>query len=386
MEKLTKDRLKNSTYYCASGFDLQPLLRIGDITTDFIYVSIDINKEKYINSIKSYVYNLNIKENYTILKINSICDFNLTDIEHPNQGQLINRIPEWMSDNDFENYLANFNELRKNSEHFNLHINFTLTIGTIEKSLNLFYITGEALATYEAIFVNQDIAPKFFISIQSGLIEIPTRFTNNMFESHSNRPKVWIRGVWSNSSFDNESFRPDVFNISGFYNKKIGEFRNWDSQMGINIKGTTDDSKKYRVVRAYGEEKLWNFSDEDKSIVYESKNKNLKIRKLLENWTENLTENYSDGLADFDLTNFNNPKNENTILLSIDYIYEEYKFIAEQHPKIKAYKKAIMQMGHYESTEMYLTMFIESFKVINNVKLYIDIYYKSELDFKRDFK
>ncbi len=65
MEKLTKERLKNSAYYCAAGIDLQPLLRFGDITSDFIYVSVDIKREEYINSIKSYVDNLNTKKNKT---------------------------------------------------------------------------------------------------------------------------------------------------------------------------------------------------------------------------------------------------------------------------------------------------------------------------------
>lgn len=385
MEKLTKDRLRNASYYCAAGIDLQPLLRFGDITSDFIYVSVDINREEYINSIKSYIDNLNTKKNKTYLKINSILDFKLSDIEHPKQGQLINRIPEWMGDNDFENYLANFNELRKKSEHYNLHINFTLTIGSIKKSLNLFYITGESLATYEAIFVSQDIAPKIFISIQSGLIEIPSRCTNRMFETHSQRPKVWIRGVWTDSNVNHEYIRPDVFNLYGLYNKNIGEFRNWDSQMEINIAGTTDSSKKYRVVKAYGEKKEWEICEEVKDIVFESKNKNLKIRKLLENWNGNLAENYSDGLAGFDLSDFHNKRNENIILLPIEYIFEEYKFIAKKHPKIKAYKKAIMGIGNYESEEMYLPKFIEDFKVINNVKLYIDVYYKNELDFRREF-
>ena len=385
MEKLTRDRLRNASYYCAAGIDLQPLLRFGDITSDFIYVSVDISKEKYINSIKSYVNNLNTTKNKTILKINSILDFKLSDIAHPKQGQLINRIPEWMGDNDFKNYLAIFNELRIKSEHYNLHLNFTLTIGSIEKSLNLFYITGESLATYEAIFVSQDIAPKIFISIQSGLIEIPSRFTNRMFETHSQRPKAWIRGVWTDSDSNHKYIRPDVFNLYGLYNKNIGEFRNWDSQMGIYIAGTTDSSLKYRVVKAYGEKMEWEIGEEDKEIVFESKNKNLKIRKLLENWNDSLAENYSDGLADFDLSDFHNQRNENIILLPIEYIYEEYKFIALKHPKIKAYKKAIMQIGNHESEEMYLPEFIEDFKVINNVKLYIDIYYKSELDFRRDF-
>ena len=44
-----------------------------------------------------------------------------------------------------------------------------------------------------------------------------------------------------------------------------------------------------------------------------------------------------------------------------------------------------MGIGNYESEEMYLPKFIEGFKVINNVKLYIDVYYKNELDFRREF-
>ncbi len=385
MDKLSSDRLKNSVYYCAAGIDLQPLLRFGDITSDFVYVSIGIKRKDLIKGLETFVANLNIQKNNTILKINSIHNFDFHDIDYLDQGHLFYRKPDWISDNDFARYKASFSELIINSEQYKLHVNFTLFIGPIERSLDLFYISGEGLSVYEALFVIQNIAPKIFISIQSGLIEVPSVFTNRMFASHTNRPKVWIRGVWTDNSIYNEDFRPDVFNISGHFNKQIGDFRNWDSHLGANVQGVTDDSKKYRLVKGYGEEKEWTLSDDDRNILYESKNKNLRIRKLFQHWSGDLYENYSDGLADFDFSNFKMKLNKDSTILYLDNIYEEYKFISEQHPKIKAYKKAILQIGEFESTEMYLSHFIKSFKVINNVKLIIDIYYKNELDFIRSF-
>ena len=38
MYKLSKDALSKSAYYCAAETDIQPLLRFGDIISDFIYL------------------------------------------------------------------------------------------------------------------------------------------------------------------------------------------------------------------------------------------------------------------------------------------------------------------------------------------------------------
>jgi hypothetical protein len=399
MNKLTKEGLKNCAFYCAAGIDLQPLLRFGDIVSDFIYASIDIKKKEFIEGIKLFVDNLNKGKGEIVLEIISISDFQVSDIEHPKQNRVINKVPEYMNSNDYKDYLDNFNRERMEAEHYNLHINFTLKIGNIVKSLNLFHITGEALATYEALFVRQNIAPKIFISIQTGLIEIPSRFTNTMFESHSQRPKVWIRGVWTDDPW-NQSVEMDVntdgvFTPFGLYNKKIGEFRNWDSQMGVKIDGTTDPSKKYRVVRAYGESEYWNNTEKDEVII---EMEGIKVRKLFKSFNSGLHKDYAVHYSNYWKEYHQNeilfieypqlPNQLNSLKYNnsnyLDRVYQEYVFFANNYSNAESYNRASMPYGS-EAEEGYISTFIKEFQIVNDIKLHLDIYYRCELDFNRDF-
>lgn len=371
MYLLNKKQLSESIYYCGAGVDLQPLLRFGDIITDYVYVSTDIGKKELINGINTYVERLNFNGD-SILMVNDIQEIKLSDIEHKLQDQLIAK-PNYFNDEQFKNYFENFDPIRRRSEHFYLLIKFKLKIGVFEKELRVFYIIGEALATYDVLYDQQNISSKIFISIQTGLIERPAEFSDKMFSSYKCKPKVWIRGVWTND-FDDVSKYPDVFNTSGIYNKQIGEFRNWDSHLGIEIEGVTDRSNKYRIVRAYGEKSEWEI--ECKEIIFE--NKGLRIRKILAEMNITTNSKYTIGKYNIELPRITKTNN------FLNDIYDEYISLEKKYPDIQIYEKAIIPYG-YESGHLYISDFIKKFKQINNKELAIDIYYKNELDFNRDF-
>jgi hypothetical protein len=372
MYLLTKKQLSESIYYCGAGIDLQPLLRFGDFITDYVYVSTDLRKNDLINGINRYVERLNSNGD-SILLVNDIQEINLSDIEHKVQDQLIAK-PQYLNNEQFRNYTESFNQIRIKSEHFYLLIKFKLKIGVFEKELRVFYIIGEALATYEALYAQQNILAKIFISIQTGLIERPALFSDNMFRSYKCKPKVWIRGVWTNDEFGISSKYPEVFNTYGIYNKQIGEFMNWDSHLGIQIEGVTDRSNKYRIVKAYGEKNVWEI--ENKEIILESKG--LTVRKIFAEMNITTNSKYTIGKYNIELpraTKTNNFLND---------IYCEYLYLDKKYPNIQIYEKAIIPYG-YESGNLYISDFVKKFKQINNKQLVIDIYYKNELDFNRDF-
>ena len=389
MYRLTKDDLTKSAYYCAAETDIQPILRFGDIISDFIYVSVGIKEFEFIAAINSKIDNLCSQINCeNILKINSIEKFDLTEIEHPHNHQLFQGKPEYMNDNDFQNYLKIFNELRNCSPiHYNLVINFTLKIGEIEKSINVYHISGEALATYDAIFVKQNIAPKIFLSIQSGVIEIPKIFTDKMFELHEKRPLVWVRGIEVNHPKYN--FRPvrewdifqydNVFTPFGVFDKTIGNFDFWDSKFGINISG--DTTKRWRNVKAFGESRFWdNLQDE---VIIEKEN--IKIRKLLKSldWSKAINENYTK-IPKRDPKQTPQTFDVNFDGFLLNSVYKEYKNVSEIH-NICEYKIGAQSWNNFEAFELYINEFVSNFKSINNLKLSIDLYYEYPLDFKRDF-
>lgn len=380
MYRLTKEELIDSVYYCAAGIDLQPLLRLGDISSNFIYVSIGLKKQELLDGLNDYINNLNKFYDEQILKINSVVEIDISDIEHPKQNQLIIRVPEYMGSYDFRNYLDVFNSVRKNAEHYYLMFTFTLKLGNYEKTINVYYLTGEALATYEAIYSNQEIAPKVFISIQSGLIEKPERYTNRMFESHKVLPKVWIRGVWSSAEDLSDNLKSGVFVPYGIFNKEIGKFINWDSQMDVLIDGTTNELNSLRLVRAYGQSEFWHINPKHE-ILYESKG--ILIRKVFARFEDRLSKNYSIGVHP-NLINELDNLNINIRLNYLDKVYEEYKYFSKKYQQDENYKRAIMPYA-FEAQEGYINEFVEKFIKVNNTHLTIDIYYINELDFKRDF-
>ena len=379
MYRLTKNDLSNSAYYCAAETDIQPLLRFGDIISDYIYVSVGISENEFIENLKSKVQILCSQDNCgNILRINSIEKFNLSEIEHPHKNQLFQGKPEYMNDHDFNIYQINFNELRKNSEHYNLLITFTLKIGEIEKILRIYHYTGEALATYDAIFSKQFIAPKIFISVQTGIIEIPSKFTNKMFELHSKRPLVWIRGIEYEKNeiyqvaYDREL--DNVFSTNGVYDEIIGEFMSWDSKFGIE--SSFDYTKSWRYIKAFGESQYW--SEIANEIITEDNN--VKIKKLLKPFNNN----YTKALGSIDRQEISENIKYKYDGYLLNTFFEEYKYVSENY-KIDEYRIASQAYNLFECYELYNNEFISNFRSLNNMKLSIDLYYKNKLDYKRDF-
>lgn len=387
MYKLSKQQLSNSAYYCAAGIDLQPLLRFSDIIDDFIYVSVDIKKETLINGITKSIKNLN-EEIGDFLSLESCENFKLSEIEHPKQDKYLNWKPSYLTDRQFREYMDAFLPLAKKCEHYYIHFKIKRKIGNNEKLLNLYYITGEALASYDALYVQQKIAPKIFISIQTGVIEIPEQFSDKMFREHDQKPLIWLRGVWG-SDFENYS----VFKNYGIFNKEIGMFTNWDSGLGVKIEDVTNPEKNVNTVMAYGQSINWSndFQKETKKAEF------IEINKLLQPYNGSYDTDYTIGARDSRQTNFwsENEKIRKYIddksvrkispaLLLQEYlhiIYLEYEYFANQ-PDTSEFRRSLIPMG-YESEEIYIDEFLKNFASINNVKLILDIYYNNPLDYTR---
>jgi hypothetical protein len=368
---LSKSGLENSAYYCGSGIDLQPLLRFSDIVDNFVYVCVGIERQQWIAGIRHFVDRLNDGCECPKLEILTVKNININDIEHPSASHFL-PLPAYLTQQEYDDYVIAFIPFF-NRQRFVFEIAFRVYCGCDKfKEIKLYCVHGEALATYEAFYVRQNIAPKIFISIQAGLIEQPAVFTNRMFELHRHRPKVWVRGVWTNNPYGFDHFFPHVFNPYGLYDTKIGEFWDWDPCHGYFIEGTTDpENMPYRIVRAFGESNRWRI--DNNSVVLEGDM--LQITKIRGHYNGVMVGRYNLGRLDLPPSGYCGNY--------LQFLYERYVEWANQHPGQIA-TIAVIPSG-YEMTEGCMEDFVRTFKPVNNVRLEADIFYTEALDFFRRF-
>jgi hypothetical protein len=370
--RLTKEQLKESAYYCAAGIDLQPVLRFGDIISDFIYVTVGLSKKELIAGLENFINDLNpsLGDLDAKLEILSVSDINLKEIEHKRPRRLVQEVPDYFTREDFENYQNSIKPFYHRKDDYYLEFNLLLKIGHLERNIRLFHITGEALATYDVIFRKQNIAPKVFISIQTGLIEIPEKISNRMFELSSAKPKVWLRGVWVKSEDSyNESYndyKPNVFNVAGVFNEQIGEYRGWKVISSSEINSIFNASKTYRIVKAYGLKEEW-----QNVGTVEFQSQGLIVNKKFEKYNSNLAPNYHFNKVHFPLS-------------GLFELHEEIKVFSNENPEIKEILIAILPSG-YESFEVMLNEFMTNYDSSKDFNLTIDIYYINKSDLHRVF-
>lgn len=365
--KLTKEQLTESAYYCAAGIDLQPLLRFGDVIDDFVYVSVGITKDEFLNGINEFIESVipELERDNASLVITSINEINLNDIEHPFNKRLVSEKPNYFNDDDFKSYINNFNHFYNKKDDFHLEIIFSLKVANIEKSIRLFHLSGEALATYDIIYRKQDIAPKIFLSIQSGMIEIPDLFSNKMFELSTSKPKIWIRGVWEKNEFLTFNHF-NVFNTKGFYNEQIGEFRDWKINITNHIKYTTNENKQLRIVKTYGNDKEWN-TIENTTLSKSG----LIINKILGRYNRTMESAYDIAPTYFPFSR-------------LFEIQEYFDFNLKEKNVSNEVKIALIPCG-FEVYEMVVKAFFENYIPINDLTIILDIYYANKADFNRNF-
>ena len=371
--RLSKKQLENSVYYCGAGVDFQPILRFGDIVENFVYVTSGLTKNEFLNGIDEFIKNTygELNKNDSSLKKVSFSSISINEIEHPISTRLILGKPDYFSQDDFDNYLLSIGQFINKQDEFHLEICFILKIGIIEKSIRLFHLSGEALATYDIIYRRQNIAPKVFISIQTGLIEIPSRFSNRLFELSLVKPKIWLRGVWTSTDDRKNHIHADlkVFNTIGIFNQRIGEYRNWQVLNSVSINSNYDLNKKYRKVRAFGEKEFWNKLN--KTISFSKQG--ITINKILGGYDHtSMSENYNIIKEHFPLIKISE------IVPEVSEYYRCNKNSVENKVKV------CIVPGGFECFECMLQPFFESFNENMEWEIQIDIYYVNKCDYYRD--
>ena len=373
---LTPDQMSASVYYGAAGIDIQPLLRFGDMASDFIYVNAGLECNEFIRGVGHALRSLEADHPGMLRCIE----------RHPVgrlPGPLLVGYPAFMNEGQRSSYQETFGPYRRDAGTCCWMFRFELRVGTSIRELRLWHFNGEAIATYDIMFIRRKLAPKIFISIQQGLLERPDYLTNAMFASCSVRPKVWVRGIWSTTEFP--CFDREVFDAVGIYNQKIWETSGWNADFGYHIEGTTDPRHHpYRCVAGYGEMEVWDQIAPSGDIT-ELYGDHVTIRKRNIRHTPTLHFGYTSKTNNDIQAILAIPPNPPCVrYYSADALKQcEYERVAHLSPPV--YTTFRYAWCHYQSQEMYYEEFVNRFTSLHGVHLECDIFYMWPLEYQRNF-
>ncbi len=153
-----KDVLQNSCYYPASGLDASPVIIANGFVHSFIYCDYGIKKDNYKNEIIAVGF-----KGYTKILQREVGKHEIAPM---------NWMPEILKYSDGNNDFDKPIYVPKNCEFFG---DWTIWERTEEyseeigpKYFSLFFLTGECLATYQGLYLQNLLTPKIIAMIQPG--------------------------------------------------------------------------------------------------------------------------------------------------------------------------------------------------------------------------
>jgi hypothetical protein len=222
---VSTEMFTNSFYYPAPGFDIQPLKRFTHLCDNFLYANLFINKEDVL---KWYTRELNSGD-FEILETTTYDDFREEDffeLDNNYRQHLANWPRLYMQKNELSDYLQTFEPAHQLPQFL---IHFRVKRKSLDKVINLYYFTGEGIASYIVLSKNGEYAPRVLGTIQTGMMERPTGIMNNFYSNENNaRPLLWLRGFEPDGYFygfgGNDN---DALENLGVFSMKVIDFSSW---------------------------------------------------------------------------------------------------------------------------------------------------------------
>lgn len=220
--KISSKEFKDSFYYIAPGKDFEPLLRFSNQCKYFFYANLYLNKNEVLNYISRY-----FKDNFflELLEQNVYDDFDETtyfDL-HPQYRHHLSQTG-FLGAKNFSLYQDSFYPARTESQWM---IELKIVRKDLNRTMTLYYFTGEGLASYIALSHNGLFQPKILCTIETKVLEHNKTIMLKFFEQIGSSPEQWVRGLEGEKNIigndfyigkgnHNDSLKVDpVFNTKG---------------------------------------------------------------------------------------------------------------------------------------------------------------------------
>ena len=236
--QITPQIFSESVFYPGAGLDIEPLLRLSNLATTFLFVSLHISKETVFEFLRDMLghhpqFELRSFEDHPF---DECRDFAL----HPNYRTHLNEGCCFMQEHQLHDYHGAFTSARKQPQWL---IRATVLRRDNQRMLTLYYAAAEGLATYLLLSHRGRFTPRVLITIETKVLEDPgTPIIPRLFSYLRSQPPYWVRGFQGKNddapwdAFSQEQgarvLSPDplythIAQDFAFHWKARGDFQSW---------------------------------------------------------------------------------------------------------------------------------------------------------------
>lgn len=236
--QITPQIFSECVFYPGAGLDIEPLLRLSNLATTFLFVSLHISKKTVFDFLRDML------GHHPQLQLLSFEDHPFDECRdfalHPDYRTHLNEGRCFMDEHQLRHYRGAFTSTRKQPQWL---IHATVQRRDTRELLTLYYASAEGLATYLLLSHRGRFTPRVLITIETKVLEDPGQpIIPRLFRYLGSHPPYWVRGFQGKNDdapwdpFSQEQgarvLSPDplythIAQDFAFHWEARGDFRNW---------------------------------------------------------------------------------------------------------------------------------------------------------------
>jgi len=179
-----------SVFYPAAGLDIEPLLRLSNLASTFLFVNLHLRKETVFTFLREALHG------HPLLELLSFEDHLFDECRdfalHPEYRTHLNEAGCFMDEHQLEHYRSAFTPAHNQPQWL---IRATLVRRDTKRRLTLYYAAAEGLATYLLLSHRGLFTPRVLITIETKVLEDPGNpIIPGLFRHLGSHPPYWVRG------------------------------------------------------------------------------------------------------------------------------------------------------------------------------------------------
>lgn len=181
---------EQSFYYIAAGYDWQPMMRFSNLATTFYYANLGYSKQQVLRRLQSDL------AGSPFLRITSIKehdDFREEDYfnMHTAYRSHMQSALSTLTSQEQQDYAKVFLPFVDEKQWL---LEVQLERVGLNRTITLYYFTGEGLASYVALSHNGQFPPKILCTVETKVLEYANTLMQRFLRPSQNLPLMWVRG------------------------------------------------------------------------------------------------------------------------------------------------------------------------------------------------
>ncbi|MFZ4595434.1 MAG: hypothetical protein ACOYOF_14340 [Verrucomicrobiaceae bacterium] len=188
--QITPQIFSESVFYPGAGLDIEPLLRLSNLATTFLFVNLYLPRETVFKFLRDAL------SNHSLIELLSLEDHPFDECRdfdlHPDYRTHLKKSRCFMEEHQMREYHGAFNSAHEEPQWL---IRAVVLRRDTRRVLTLYYAAAEGLATYLLLSHHGRFTPRVLITIETKVLEDPgSTIMPRLFSYLRSQPLYWVRG------------------------------------------------------------------------------------------------------------------------------------------------------------------------------------------------